>query len=84
MSRPLDIGLDQIKTLLLKMGKLAGDSLALSLEGFLNYEDVHVQVRSWSNTLLILSEEVEDQFTELIVLHQPMAGAYDGLRLTSR
>jgi phosphate transport system protein len=56
------------------MGKLASDSLALSLEGFLQKEDVHVQVRSWSNTLLILSEEVEDQVTELIALHQPMAG----------
>ena len=74
MSRPLDIGLDQIKTLLLKMGGLAKDSLELSLTGFLECKDVHVQIRSWSNTLLILSEEVEDRATELIALHQPMAG----------
>lgn len=73
MSRPLDIGLDQIKTLLLKMGNLAKDSLKLSLKGFLEREDFHVMIRSWSNTLLILSEEVEDHATELIALHQPMA-----------
>ncbi len=74
MSRPLDIGLDQIKTLLLKMGNIAKDSLALSLKGFLENEDVHVQIKSWSNTLLILSEEIEDRATEMIALHQPMAG----------
>jgi phosphate transport system protein len=73
LSRPLDIGLDQIKTLLLKMGNIVKDSLTLSLKGFLEKEDVHVQIRSWSNTLLILSEEVEDRATELIALYQPMA-----------
>jgi phosphate transport system protein len=73
MSRPLDIGLNQIKNLLLKMGNLAKDSLKLTLEGFLEKEDFHIKIRSWSNTLLILSEEVEDRATELIALHQPMA-----------
>jgi phosphate transport system protein len=74
MSRPLDIGLDQIKTLLLKMGKLSQDAISTALDGFNRKEDVHVQTRAWSNTLLILSEEVEDVATEMIALHQPMAG----------
>jgi len=74
MSRPLDIGLDQIKTLLLKMGKLSQDAISTALDGFHRKEDVHVQTRAWSNTLLILSEEVEDVATEMIALHQPMAG----------
>jgi phosphate transport system protein len=74
MSRPLDIGLSQIKTLLLKMGKLSRDAIALAIEGFHGREDVHVQTRAWSNTLLILSEEVEYVATEMIALHQPMAG----------
>jgi phosphate transport system protein len=72
LSRPLDIGLSQIKTLLLKMGKLSKDAIALALEGFHGREDVHVQTRAWSNTLLILSEE--DVATSMIALHQPMAG----------
>jgi phosphate transport system protein len=74
MSRPLDIGIGQIKTLILKMGKLSEDSLTLAMKGFLEKEDVYVQTRAWSNTLLMLSEEVEDRATELIALHQPMAG----------
>jgi len=80
MMRPLDEGLEQVKTLLLKMGKLAEDSLALALRGFRGREDVYVQIRAWSNTLLILSEEVEDRATELMALHQPMAGDLRSLK----
>jgi phosphate transport system protein len=56
------------------MGKLTEDSLKLAMEGFVRKEDVSVQVRAWSSTILILSEEVEDRATELIALQQPMAG----------
>lgn len=74
MSRPLDIGLAQIKSLLIKMGRLSMEALELSLKGFFEGEDTYVQTRAWSNTILILSEEVEDRATELMALHQPMAG----------
>ena len=74
MSRPLDIGLNQIKTLLIKMGRLSQEAIELSLRGFFDREDTYVQTRAWSNTILILSEEVEDRATELMALHQPMAG----------
>jgi phosphate transport system protein len=74
MTRPLDLGLSQIKSLLVKMGNLAIQSLDLALKGFFENEDVYVQLRAWSNTLLLLSEEVEDRATELMALHQPMAG----------
>jgi phosphate transport system protein len=55
------------------MGNLAVKSLELALDGFFKDEDVYVQLRSWSNTILLLSEEVEDRATELTALHQPMA-----------
>ena len=74
MSRPLDMGLSQIKSLLIKMGRLTMEALELSLKGFFDGEDTYVQNRAWSNTILILSEEVEDRATELMALHQPMAG----------
>jgi phosphate transport system protein len=74
LSRPLDIGLAQIKSLLIKMGNLSMEALELSLRGFFDGEDTYVQTRAWSNTILILSEEVEDRATELMALHQPMAG----------
>lgn len=73
MSRPLDIGIDQIKALLMKMGKLAMDSTKLALEGFHQRDDNYAQTKMWSNMIQILAEEVEDQATELIALHQPMA-----------
>ncbi|UCH57762.1 MAG: hypothetical protein JSV18_02295 [Candidatus Bathyarchaeota archaeon] len=79
-SRPLDQGLDQIKTLILKMGRLAEDSLRISIDGFHKREDVYVQLMAWSNTILILSEEVEDRATELIALHHPMAGDLRSLK----
>jgi len=74
MARPLDQGITRIKSLIIKMGRLTEDSLKLALEGFAKKEDVNVQVKAWSNTILILSEEVEDRATELIALQQPMAG----------
>lgn len=74
MARPLDQGITRIKSLVLKMGRLTEDSLKLAMDGFVKKEDVSVQVKAWSNTILILSEEVEDRATELIALQQPMAG----------
>jgi phosphate transport system protein len=56
------------------MGQLAEKSLDLAIKGFFEDEDVYVQLRAWSNTILILSEEVEDRATVLMALHQPMAG----------
>ncbi|MEM2893378.1 MAG: PhoU domain-containing protein [Candidatus Bathyarchaeia archaeon] len=73
MSKPIDVGLKQIKTLLQKMGGLAMDSIKLSVEAFNKQEDAHIQIEAWSNMILILSEEVEDKATELMALHQPMA-----------
>jgi phosphate transport system protein len=80
LSRPLDIGLSQIKSLLIKMGRLTMEALELSLNGFFDGEDTYVQTRAWSNTILILSEEVEDRATELMALHQPMAGDLRALK----
>jgi len=74
LARPLDQGITRIKSLVLKMGRLTEDSLKLAMDGFVKKEDVSVQVKAWSNTILILSEEVEDRATELIALQQPMAG----------
>jgi len=74
MSRPLDLGISQIKALLLKMGKLARNSVKYSLDHFYKGEEAYSQVKSWSNTIQLMAEEVEDRATELIVLQQPMAG----------
>jgi phosphate transport system protein len=80
MARPLDQGITRIKSLVIKMGRLTEDSLKLAMDGFVKKEDVNVQVRAWSNTILILAEEVEDRATELIALQQPMAGDLRALK----
>ena len=74
MERPLGVGIEQIQSLLVKMGNISVDAISMALKGFHVQEDVHVQICAWSNTLLILSEEVEDRATEMMALHQPMAG----------
>jgi phosphate transport system protein len=74
MSRPLDIGIDQIKTLLIKMGKLSRNAVKYALDHFFKGEEVYTQVLGWSNTVQLMAEEVEDRATDLIALHQPMAG----------
>ncbi len=73
MSRPLDLGIAQVKNLLLKMGHLADETLELALEGFFEKKETYVRTKAWSNTILILAEELEDRATELLALHQPMA-----------
>ena len=73
MSRPLDIGINQIKSLLVKMGQLSKQALEVAIDGFIKEEDVYVQLKAWSNTIIMLSEEVEDRAVELMALHQPMA-----------
>jgi phosphate transport system protein len=80
MARPLDQGITRIKSLVIKMGRLTEESLKLAMEGFTKKEDVSVQVTAWSNTILILAEEVEDRATELIALQQPMAGDLRALK----
>ena len=73
MSRPMDLGLRQVSNLLVKMGRLSIKALKVALDGFFEGEDAFVQASALSNTLLILSEEVEDKATELMALYQPMA-----------
>ena len=73
MSRPLDIGVGQIKSLLIKMGRLGVEATEKALESFYKGEDIYFQIRAMSNTIQMMAEEVEDRATELIALHQPMA-----------
>ena len=80
MERPLGVGIEQIQSLLVKMGNLSVDAISTALRGFHQQEDYHVQISAWSNTLLILSEEVEDRATEMMALHQPMAGDLRSLK----
>jgi phosphate transport system protein len=73
MSRLIDEGLEQLTTTLTKMGELAEDVIALSIEGFLEGVDVCEKVHSLSEVLITMSEEIEGRSFELIAKYQPVA-----------
>ena len=73
MSRLIDIGLEQLSKLLFKMGELAEKTVSLSLDSYMEGLEVHEKVRIWSETLVALSEQVEEKAIELIARYQPVA-----------
>lgn len=71
--RPLDTGLEKLTDLLVRMGKTAGEIVALSLDGFLRGTDVGERVHSESQALAAMGWDVEDKAFELIARYQPVA-----------
>jgi phosphate transport system protein len=73
MSRIIDKGLEEQSVLLLKMGELAYETLALSLNGYLQEKNVSVEVIEMSDMLVSMADKVEDRTFELIARFQPVA-----------
>ena len=73
MSRLIDVGLKQLSRLLFKMGELAEKTVSLSLDSYIEGLEVDEKVRIWSETLVALSEQVEEKAIELIARYQPVA-----------
>jgi phosphate transport system protein len=73
MSRLLDAGLEQLTTMVLKMGEAAEKAVRTSIAGFMDGRDVSEQVRELSEMLVTMTVSVEDKAFELIVKYQPVA-----------
>jgi phosphate transport system protein len=73
MSRLLDVGLEQLTTVVLRMGEVAEEAACVSVEGFMNGKDVSDRVQELSEILLTMTVSVEDKAFELIVKYQPVA-----------
>ena len=73
MSRLLDSGLEQLTTILLKMGDIAEKTVTRAIAGFIKGTDVSEEVRELSEMLLMMTVSVEDKAFELIVKYQPVA-----------
>jgi len=73
MSRLIDTGLEQLSRLLFKMGDLAEKTVSLSLDSYMEGLEVQDKVRVWSETLVALSEQVEEKAIEIIARYQPVA-----------
>ncbi len=73
MSRLLDVALEQLTAKTYRMGIIAQKAAALSMDGYLEKQDVTGQVLELSNTLIAMSVEVEEKAFELIAKYQPVA-----------
>ena len=73
MSRIIDSGLEDQAVLIVRMGELTYDTLALSLHGYLEGRSVQQQVRELSDLLLSMADKIEDETFQLIARFQPVA-----------
>src|SRR5208337_3852529 len=73
MSRLLDTGLEQLTTVVFKMGDVAERVVNIAVRGFLQGRDVGEEVRELSDLLSAMAVSVEDKAFELIVKYQPVA-----------
>ena len=73
MSRLLDVGLEQLTTILVNMGETAEKVVRTSINGFMDGRNVSEQVGELSEILVATTVSVEDKAFELIVKYQPVA-----------
>jgi phosphate transport system protein len=73
MSRLLDTGLEELTTILFKMGEVAQRAINIAVEGFIEGEDVGEEVNELSELLVTMTVGAEDKAFELIVKYQPVA-----------
>jgi phosphate transport system protein len=73
MSRIIDRGLEEQSVLIVRMGELTYETLALSVHGYLEAKSVQEQVEEMSDILLSMADKVEDETFQLIARFQPVA-----------
>jgi phosphate transport system protein len=73
MTRLLDTGLEELATILLRMGEASEESVKVSIRGFMNGGDLNDEVKELSEMLDTMSVTVEEKAFELIVKYQPVA-----------
>jgi phosphate transport system protein len=73
MSRIIDHGLEEQSVLIVKMGELTYDTLALSIHGYIQGRSVQERVREMSDILASMAGKVEDETFHLIARFQPVA-----------
>jgi phosphate transport system protein len=73
MQRLLDKGLEELTTMVYKMGKVAEKAVAISVRGFLEGKDISNDVHELSEILVGNTVEVEEKAFSLIVKYQPVA-----------
>jgi phosphate transport system protein len=72
MSRLIDVGLEELVNMLVRMGQLAHQAVSLSLDSRVGDTDYR-QVQYCSDNLKLMANEAEDKIFELIARFQPVA-----------
>jgi len=73
MSRLLDTSLEQLTSIVLKMGDIAEKTVRTAIWDFMEDRDTHEEVRELSDLLDTMTVSVEDKAFEMIVKYQPVA-----------
>jgi phosphate transport system protein len=73
MQRLLDKGLEQLTTMVFKMGEVAEKALSISIGGFVRDRDTSEDVGELSEILVTMTVEVEEKAFGLIAKYQPVA-----------
>ena len=71
--RLLDKGLEELTTVVYKMGKVAEKALAISINGFVEDRDASEDVHELSEILVTATVDVEEKAFGLIAKYQPVA-----------
>ena len=73
MKRLIDAGLEQLASMLFRMGELAQNTVTMSVMNYLEGTDGYRQVENLSDTLSAMMEPIEDTTFEIIARFQPVA-----------
>ncbi len=73
MVRLLDLGLEQLTTMVYKMGEVARKVVGISIRGVMTSKDTTEDVRELSDVLVTMTVEIEEKAFELIAKFQPVA-----------
>lgn len=73
MYRLIDSGLEQLTTMVLKMGEVAQKALAMSISSFSSGKDTSEDVYELSEILVSMTVETEEKAFSLIAKYQPVA-----------
>ncbi|MEM2930708.1 MAG: phosphate signaling complex protein PhoU [Thermoproteota archaeon] len=73
MARLIDSGLEQVRSMLIRMGDLAHNAISTSLKGYVDGVSTYLEVQKTSDILVSTADEAEDKVFELIARFQPVA-----------
>jgi phosphate transport system protein len=73
MKRLIDVGLEQIASMLFRMGELAKETVNLSILNYIEEQHNPKQIEEISKTLSSMEESIEDIAFEIMVRFQPVA-----------